>query len=44
MAQPDYFLVLDGIKGESRDKVMSTNHIPAGAKIVLKTVERTASL
>jgi len=26
------------------DKVMFTNHIPAGAKIVLKTVERTASL
>jgi type VI secretion system secreted protein Hcp len=24
VAQPDYFLVLDGIKGESRDKVMST--------------------
>jgi len=26
------------------DKVMFTNHIPAGAKIVLKTVERTAAL
>jgi hypothetical protein len=26
------------------DRVMFTNHIPAGAKIVLKTVERTASL
>ena len=26
------------------DKVMFTNHIPAGGKIVLKTVERTASL
>ena len=26
------------------DKVMFTNHIPAGAKVVLKTVQRTASL
>lgn len=26
------------------DKAMFTNHIPAGAKVVLKTVERTASL
>ena len=26
------------------DKVMFTKHIPAGAKVVLKTVERTASL
>jgi len=28
----------------ARDKVMFTKHIPAGAKIVLKTVERTSSL